>query len=297
LYLNGAFVESKVFRSSFNYTNLPVGNNIFTLVYPGNNNYTSVNSSLTVTATDAIFLKQSENPSGYGDSIGFYLQCSSSYMTTIDLLENGVSLGYQINCYTQESLFAIATLSVGTHVLEARFNGGSSYPSVSTYVTHVVTLAQSSIDFSYNETSYDVVIRILPGNFMGSIKGASGDLTFSLDGTLLEAVSIQNGYYERNTNSSLWDPETNHTVFITYSGNAYFIPANLTYIYEAPINTTGSIGTSSTTSGGFSEDSSEFDDSSFGHIIGKSPAVKLSVETWALFFVAVITLMVSMKSF
>jgi YVTN family beta-propeller protein len=129
--------------ATFTTSNLPVGNNVISAVYGGDNTYVGASSySITQTvnrSSTTINLSSSLNPSLSGESV--ILTATLTPVTTngsIIFIEGSTVLG-TANLVSGVATYTTNSFSIGSHTISAVYGGNSNYqPSVSNSLTQIV---------------------------------------------------------------------------------------------------------------------------------------------------------------
>lgn len=163
-----ANVLSGVATFSFPGTNcvgtLIPGNHNLQAVFPGDNNWTSANSSyLSITITPAVTnttIASSITPSVYGQPVTFTVTTAAVYPSTsiisgsVQLFDNAVGLGNPASISNGSVQITIPALSVGTHNIIATYAAGTNFGgSSSATLTQIVNKAPTSTTLAVSPSS------------------------------------------------------------------------------------------------------------------------------------------------
>ena len=181
-----------------------------------------------------VCVTSSQNPSNSGQSVTFTAKVSGSGGTptgTIQFQTDGINFGSPVTLVNgSASSTAIATLSVGNHVVTAIYSGDSGFATSTGTLYGGQTVKQV-----YKSTSTAVSSSLNPSNFGQSViftaivTGSGGTPTgivqFKVDGSNFGSpVSLINGTANSAATTTL--AVGNHTVTAVYSGDGNYATSN-----------------------------------------------------------------------
>jgi predicted outer membrane repeat protein len=185
--------------ATFNFTFTTPGNHPITIVYAGDTNFGSGTATVnqvvnpTGTTTSTSLLTSAPNPSGFGQAVTFTATVTGAGGTptgTVAFLEGTTVLGtgaLTLVGGTPTATFTTTTLSLGSHIIVARYSGDSTFASsTSTAVNQVVsqttaTTLVSSLNPSAVNQSVTFTATV---SSVGTSQAPTGTVTF-LDGTTI----------------------------------------------------------------------------------------------------------------
>jgi hypothetical protein len=219
---------------------LSAGSHSITAKYNGDANFSgSTSTTLTQTVNQAsttTAVVSATNPSAFGQTVAFTasVQSSSSGTPTgnVTFFDGGTSLG-SVSLSGTSAQLTLASLSLGSHSISAKYNGDSNYTASSS-----ASLAQS---VSQSGSSTALVSSANPSSFgqavtftaavQPSYSGTpTGNVTFFDGGTSLGSISLSGGAAQLTlSNLSLGS----HSISTKYSGDSNFTASTSTSIAES----------------------------------------------------------------
>jgi hypothetical protein len=216
---------------------LTAGSHSVQAVYGGDSNYNGSSNSLTqnvgkLASTTSL---SSNAASTYGQSLTFTATVTSGATGSVTFSVDGAPQ-QTIGLTGAQAQFVTATLPAGTHTILATYDGSATYASSSNSVTQTVNKAAGTVGLSSSTGSPSTINQ--PVTFIATVPaGATGTVTFTLDGGAGVAVAVANGQAQ-------FTPATlsagSHSVSASYSGDANFNPgsANFTQVVsQQPVGT------------------------------------------------------------
>jgi len=228
---------------------LSAGPHSITAKYNGDANFSgSTSAALTQTVNQAsttTAVVSGTNPSAFGQNVTFTasVQSSSSGTPTgnVTFFDGGTSLG-SVNLSGSSAQVTLASLSLGSHSITAKYNGDSNYTaSSSATLTQSVSQSGSSTALvsNANPSSYGQAVAFT-ATVQPSYGGTpTGSVTFFDGGTSLGSISLSGGSAQLTlSNLSLGA----HSISAKYSGDSNFTASTSTSIAES-VNQAGTATT------------------------------------------------------
>ena len=236
--LGTATVSSNAAQLSL--SGLSAGSHSITAKYNGDTNFAgSTSAALTQTVNQAsttTALVSGTNPSAFGQTVTFTasVQSSSSGTPTgnVTFLDGGTSLG-SVSLSGTSAQLTLASLSLGSHSITAKYNGDSNYSaSSSASITQSVSQSGSSTALvsSANPSSFGQAVTFT-ATVLPSYSGTpTGNVTFFDGATSLGSISLSGGSAQLTlSNLSLGS----HSISTKYSGDSNFTTSTSTSIAES----------------------------------------------------------------
>jgi len=216
-------------NASFSTGGLSVGSHNITANYSGDANFSSSSASLTQWITQPptsnTALTSSLNPSTVGQAVQFTATVSgNNYGTptgTVTFSDGSTNLATVTLDANGVATFTTTALTAGSHTITAWYNGDSTYPQSSTWITQTVNppAANTTLTSSLNPA--------LPGQaitFTAAVTGngvtPTGTVTFTDGSTVLATVNVDANGNAAYTTSSL--ALGSHTITATYNGDSNY---------------------------------------------------------------------------
>jgi hypothetical protein len=219
---------------------LSAGSHSITAKYNGDGNFSgSTSAALTQTVNQAsttTAVVSNTNPSAFGQTVTFTasVQSSSSGTPTgnVTFFDGGTSLG-SVSLSGTSAQLTLASLSLGSHSITAKYNGDSNYTaSSSATLTQSVSQSGSSTALvsNANPSSFGQAVTFT-ATVQPSYSGtATGNVTFFDGGTSLGSISLSGGSAQLTlSNLSLGS----HSISTKYSGDSNFTASTSTSITES----------------------------------------------------------------
>lgn len=219
---------------------LSAGSHSITAKYNGDTNFAgSTSAALTQTVNQAsttTAVVSNTNPSAFGQTVTFTasVQSSSSGTPTgnVTFFDGGTSLG-SVSLSGTSAQLTLASLSLGSHSITAKYNGDSNYTaSSSASLTQSVSQPGSSTALvaNANPASFGQAVTFT-ATVQPSYSGTpTGNVTFFDGGTSLGSISLSGGAAQLTlSNLSLGS----HSISTKYSGDSNFTASTSTSIAES----------------------------------------------------------------
>ena len=218
-------------------TPLAAGTHSITAVYSGDANFTaSTSARLTQTVNAApgttITLASSTNPSVFGQAVTFTAAVAAVPPATgmpsgsVTFMEGTTTLGTGMLDSTGRATFQTSTLSVGTHLITATYNGNATFPPSTTTaaLSQTVSLASTTTTLasSLNPSGpgQSVTFTATVSTLSPGVGSPTGSVTFNEGTTLLGTASLSGG---RATFISSTLSTGTHPITAVYSGDTSFM--------------------------------------------------------------------------
>ncbi|HET8922787.1 MAG TPA: Ig-like domain repeat protein [Candidatus Acidoferrum sp.] len=230
-------------------SSLSAGAHQITAKYNGDANFSgSTSPALTQTinqASTTTVVVSSTNPSTFGQTVTLTasVQSSSSGTPTgnVTFFDGSTSLG-SVNLFGSSAQLTLASLSLGSHSIAAKYNGDSNYAaSSSASLTQSVSQSGSttSLSSNANPSSFGQAVTFT-ATVQPSYSGTpNGSVTFFDGGTSLGSISLTGGSAQLTlSNLSLGA----HSISAKYGGDSNFTTSTSTSIAES-VNQAGTATT------------------------------------------------------
>jgi hypothetical protein len=216
---------------------LTAGSHSVQAVYSGDTNYNGSSNSFTqnVGKLASTTTLSSNAPSTYGQSLTFTATVTTGATGSVTFSVDGAPQ-QTVSLSGTQAQFVTATLAPGTHTILATYDGSASYASSNNSVTQTVNKAAGTVGLSSSTGSPSTLNQSV--TFIATVPaGATGTITFTLDGGAGIGVAVANG-------QALFTPSTlspgSHAITASYSGDANFNPGsgNFTQVVsQLPVGT------------------------------------------------------------
>jgi len=167
-------------------------------------------------------LTSSINPSDFGQNVVFVATVSPSGATgSVTFSVDGITKG-QGTIVGGTAVFSTSKLSPGTHTIVAQYTGSNKFfPSTSSPLTQTVNKGdtKTTVTSSNNPSKFGQKVTFTA---KVSPSGATGTVTFSIDGTPQPPVTLSGGQAKISTSTL---SVGHHTVMAQYSGDSKFNPS------------------------------------------------------------------------
>jgi sugar lactone lactonase YvrE len=203
-------------------SSLAAGSHTITAVYSGDANFTgsSASRSQSVWNPTSTSLTSDKTFTTYGQTITFTASVSPSTATGTILFSEGAVFLASVPMSGGKATFAIATLSAGTHTINATYSGDAADgPSPSGIRTVTVAQVKPAIAVTASPDPAQVGQTVTLTATISS-SAATGTVAFK-DGTqTIGAATLSNGVAVFSTSSL---PAGNHSITAVYSGDINYI--------------------------------------------------------------------------
>ncbi len=217
--------------------------------YSGDSNFTSSQNSLTqkVLGLSSVTLTSSQNPSQGGQAVTFTATVSAAAPAsgiptgTVTFTDNGTTLGTEPLNSGGVATFTTSQLTVGSHTIQASYNGDSYFCCSSACLSLRVTGSTSTEISSDLDPSLvgDLVTFAATVSPVAPASGTpTGTVTFLDGSTVMGTVTLDSQGVARFTTSTL--TVGTHTIVANYNGAGGYTgsSANLDQIVNLPIDRT-----------------------------------------------------------
>jgi uncharacterized protein (TIGR03437 family) len=205
---------------------LSVGTHLIVAAYSGDTHFSPATSNplsqvVNSLATPTVNLISSNNPAILGQTVTFTATVTSGATGTVTFTVDSVA-GSAIPLSGTQAQLIISTFTLGNHTVSASYSGDQNYsPGASNIVTQVVNQQAANITLSAspNPSAFGQTVTFTAG----VPAGATGAVTFTIDGTAQAPIDISAGQVTL-TVSNLTVGK--HTLGAGYSGDSNFAPAS-----------------------------------------------------------------------
>lgn len=253
---NGALLGTATLNASgqatLSSTTLLVGIHAITVTYSGDTNYSpSISDNLLQVVgspSATIGLTSSQNPSTALQSVTFTATLSSPLGTptgSVTFADNGIDLGTVSLDANGQATFSTATLAAGQHLITASYSGDSSFsPGSSDVLVQEVTGLLPTVQLT---SSQNPAAGGQPVTLTATVSSPGGTPTgyaIFWDGYDFLGFDTLDALGTATLTTSTLTPGT-HSLQVSYSGDAVFVPAESTLSQEVGQLTPGIALTSS----------------------------------------------------
>ncbi|WP_075256543.1 Ig-like domain repeat protein [Herbaspirillum camelliae] len=177
---------------------LAVGSHAISAVYSGDNNHDSATASATTLTvgqvSSTVVLNASTSHTAFGAAVTLTATVGgSSPSGTVTFTDGGVVLGSAV-VSAGAAVFSTSTLAIGTHSLEAQYDGDSNNAAASSAVATVTVIQRTPalvLSASSTSVSYGATLTLNAALSGGS--AATGLVRFTEGGVTLGAASLSGG--------------------------------------------------------------------------------------------------------
>ncbi|HEX4794926.1 MAG TPA: Ig-like domain repeat protein [Humisphaera sp.] len=227
-YIDSVLVATKPLSghmASYTASGLSVGEHDVSAVYSGDANNTNSEALSTHTvnaAATSTSLTSSQSPSQFNQLVNFTATVISGATRvtagTVQFLEGTTVLGAASLDADGQATFGTSTLSVGTHNIVARYLATTNFAASDSAPLAQVVTKDATMTSLASSPNPSIAGQSVTFTATVNVTGASGTITFSVDGTSIAPVSIDALGQATFTTSSL--SVGGHTIVATYSGDA-----------------------------------------------------------------------------
>jgi len=222
--------------AQFTVDNLGVGSHTINAFYNGDGFFKTSNDSTTQTVsqgTTTTTVQADDADSVFGQTVTFTATVSPSAPSqvvptgTVTFTVDGNPVA-TINLVGGVATFQVNSLAVGSHSVQAIFNGTANYAGSSDTTTQEVATADTNVDltsslnpsfFQQNVTFTATVSVAAPGSLIGAF---AGTVTFTIDGNPVATVNVVGGQATFSTSTLSIGL---HTVAAVYNGDPNYNPS------------------------------------------------------------------------
>eukprot|EP01113_Clastostelium_recurvatum_P023881 TRINITY_DN284_c0_g1_i4.p1 TRINITY_DN284_c0_g1~~TRINITY_DN284_c0_g1_i4.p1 ORF type:complete len:467 (+),score=41.02 TRINITY_DN284_c0_g1_i4:43-1401(+) len=239
LFRNDTLQSVIVLNGTFESPEIPVGQFTYSLIYSGDNRYTSQQTALTHTVGDNIIFRILENPVDYGVGLGYTLRCSSPFIQHLTFFSvAGNSPHYKVLCEEVRGSFVVPSFGIGNWTVQLSWPGDGVHPPIVKTLEHQVIRARTKVrvtppDLDEVVGNYtNTLVELLPNQLLGDLATASGSAVVVIDGVRVFDHLVQNdGRMDFSTHISAWNRSLDHVMTVTYPGDSFYNPVNQTFFF------------------------------------------------------------------